>query len=234
MSGIKRVVVAGNNWIACEVLRFLLKQDVDILALPEGKDMVAWDQGWECPFALAARYLEKLNPRLAVKEGPVKDWEGDLRLWKPDLFLSCRVTKRLPKAILDIARVGSLNIHYGMLPRYGGIQPIPWAIWNEEKEVGVTWHKMAPELDLGSVVDQQGVPIGPKDTAHTMYVKANQVALVMFKRLWPEMEAAVAAAKPMNTRAQLYYDAKDYEELKKMADLMKRAMDFSSDYERFV
>jgi methionyl-tRNA formyltransferase len=67
--------------------------------------------------------------------------------------------------ILALAVHGGINVHDGMLPRYGGFAPINWAVANGEVEAGVTAHVMTRDLDLGDIVVQRRVPIGFTDTA---------------------------------------------------------------------
>ena len=71
----------------------------------------------------------------------------------------------LPKAILEAPRLGCLNVHASLLPRWRGAAPIQRAILNGDAETGVTIMQMDEGLDTGPMLLREAVPIGPKTTA---------------------------------------------------------------------
>jgi len=71
----------------------------------------------------------------------------------------------LPKAVLDVPRRGSINVHGSVLPRYRGAAPIAWAIIRGETETGITTFQMDPGMDTGDVFLTETMPIGPDETA---------------------------------------------------------------------
>ena len=70
---------------------------------------------------------------------------------KPELIVVAAYGKILPKEILDLPRLGCINVHSSLLPRYRGAAPINWAILNGETETGVTIMYMAEGLDTGEI-----------------------------------------------------------------------------------
>jgi methionyl-tRNA formyltransferase len=75
----------------------------------------------------------------------------------------------LPAAVLEAPRLGCLNIHASLLPRWRGASPIQHAILAGDTETGVTIIRLVPELDAGPVLLQRAVPIGPETTAETLH-----------------------------------------------------------------
>ncbi len=71
--------------------------------------------------------------------------------------LSTRVLSHFPR--------GGINVHDGLLPRYGGFAPINWAIANGEPEIGVTAHEISDGFDLGPIIVQRRLSVGPDETA---------------------------------------------------------------------
>ena len=65
----------------------------------------------------------------------------------------------LPPAILDLPRLGCVNVHTSLLPKYRGAAPIQWAILNGDSETGVTIMKMDAGMDTGPILAQQATPI---------------------------------------------------------------------------
>lgn len=87
----------------------------------------------------------------------------------PDLIVANNWRTWLPPEIFDLPPHGTLNIHDSLLPAYAGFSPLIWALINGEPEVGVTAHRMDGELDMGDVLLQRSVPVGPKDTATDLF-----------------------------------------------------------------
>lgn len=86
-----------------------------------------------------------------------------------DAIVSTNWRTRLPGELLTTAKLGALNVHDALLPKFSGFGAINWAIREHESETGVTVHLMEPELDTGPVVVQRVVPIGDHDTATEIY-----------------------------------------------------------------
>lgn len=81
-----------------------------------------------------------------------------------ELGLSISYNQILRRALLDVPRLGVLNFHAGMLPRYRGRNVINWAIINGEEEIGITAHLVDEGIDTGAIVLQRALPIGWTDT----------------------------------------------------------------------
>jgi methionyl-tRNA formyltransferase len=75
----------------------------------------------------------------------------------------------LPKSILEIPRLGCINVHASLLPKYRGAAPINWAVARGETKTGVTIMKMDPGMDTGPMLHVREMPIGEDDTAETIY-----------------------------------------------------------------
>ncbi len=81
-----------------------------------------------------------------------------------DVFVLASYGRILPKSLLDLPRVGSLNVHPSLLPKYRGATPIQTALRNGETETGVTIMLMDDGMDTGDVVLQERVPIEPGES----------------------------------------------------------------------
>ncbi len=90
-----------------------------------------------------------------------------LRALEPDLMLCWGFPWKIPQAALDVAPLGSVNLHPALLPRHRGPIPIAWAFRSGEGEIGITWHRMDAELDTGGILAQSSVPIEPEDAEIT-------------------------------------------------------------------
>jgi methionyl-tRNA formyltransferase len=98
---------------------------------------------------------QKVNSRTFVRQ------VGELA---PDLNISVSYDQIFRHSILDIARLGFINLHAGNLPYYRGRNAINWAIINGEEKIGLTAHFVDEGIDTGNIVLQCSLPIGWTDT----------------------------------------------------------------------
>ncbi len=106
-----------------------------------------------------------LQPEKAGRE----EFVEQIRELSPDLFVVVAYGHILSKKILSIPRIGAINIHASLLPKYRGAAPIQWAIINGEKETGVTTMWMDVGMDTGDMLMSSRVTIEPDDTAAALH-----------------------------------------------------------------
>ena len=87
----------------------------------------------------------------------------------PDLIVVAAYGRILPQEILDYPRLGCINVHSSLLPKYRGSAPIHWAILNGDAESGVTIMNVVLELDAGDIISQAVTPIDPDETVETLH-----------------------------------------------------------------
>lgn len=97
----------------------------------------------------------------------------------PDMIISVYFQHILGKKLLSAPKIGALNIHPSLLPRYRGISPVFWALANAEKESGVTVHFINGGIDSGDIVSQKTIPITPTDTEHSLFLKCSMEGALM-------------------------------------------------------
>ena len=98
-----------------------------------------------------------------------------LRAVQPDMIVVAAYGQILPKEILDLPRLGCLNVHTSLLPKYRGAAPIQWAVLNDEAETGVTIMKMDAGLDTGDILAQQATRFVADDNAATLHDRLAQM-----------------------------------------------------------
>ncbi len=90
---------------------------------------------------------------------------GRLRAAQADLLVVCDYGEILKPATLAVARMGGINLHGSLLPKYRGAAPVQWAVLNGDAETGNTVIQMTPGLDAGPCLGVQRVAIDPDETA---------------------------------------------------------------------
>jgi len=77
--------------------------------------------------------------------------------------------RMLPRVIWDMPRLGTMNLHGSLLPKYRGAAPINWAVIKGEKETGVTTFLLKQKIDTGDILQQKSLPIGENETTGEVY-----------------------------------------------------------------
>ena len=96
-----------------------------------------------------------------------------------DLFVVVAYGKIMPERVINLAKFGTINVHYSLLPKYRGATPTESAILNGDDTTGVTIQQMVYKLDAGDILATKEVAIDPTDTTLTLRAKLNQEALTL-------------------------------------------------------
>ena len=108
---------------------------------------------------------ERRIPLLQPHRVREPDAQLALRDLAPDLQVVVAYGQILPRSVIDIGRLGTVNVHASLLPRFRGAAPIQWAIARGETETGVSTMQIDEGLDTGPVLLQRATPIGRDETA---------------------------------------------------------------------
>ena len=92
----------------------------------------------------------------------------ELRDLQPDVIAVVAYGKILPQRVLDIPKLGAINIHASILPRLRGAGPVQWAILNGFSETGVTGMYMDAGMDTGDIIEIRRTPIDPDENAQSL------------------------------------------------------------------
>lgn len=121
------------------------------------------------PSPMKARAVQLKVPVYQPSSLKGSDEQAELADLKPDLMIVVAYGLILPKAVLDIPRLGCWNIHASLLPRWRGAAPIQRAIAAGDEETGVCLMQMAAGLDTGPVLACRSTPIGIEETAGELH-----------------------------------------------------------------
>jgi methionyl-tRNA formyltransferase len=99
------------------------------------------------------------------------EFRDQLAAIRPDAIIVVGYGRIIPQWMIDLPRLGNLNLHASLLPKYRGAAPIQWAIANGESVTGVTTMRIDAGLDTGDILMQREISIGLDDTADTLGLK---------------------------------------------------------------
>ena len=93
----------------------------------------------------------------------------EIKKLEPDVICVVAYGKILPKEILEIPKLGCINVHGSLLPKYRGAAPIQWAVINGEKVTGVTTMYMDVGMDTGDMILKEKTEIAPDETTGELW-----------------------------------------------------------------
>lgn len=160
-----RIVFLGSGAFAIPSFEALLEAGHDVAALVTQPDR---EKGRGR--ALAAPPLKPVaqGRGVPVMQPPrIKDPQVQERLRSiaPDVQVVVAYGQIIPRSVIDIPRLGTVNVHASLLPRYRGAAPVQWALAEGERETGVTTMLIDEGLDTGPILLARATPIGEEETA---------------------------------------------------------------------
>lgn len=175
MSQALRIVFAGTPEFAAEHLKALLDTPFEIVAVYTQPDR---------PAGRGQKLMPSPVKQLAVEHGlPVLQpptlrdpaAQAELAALKPDLMVVVAYGLILPQVVLDIPRLGCINSHASLLPRWRGAAPIQRAVEAGDAESGVTVMQMEAGLDTGPMLLKVSTPISAEDTGGSLHDRLAQL-----------------------------------------------------------
>ena len=127
-----------------------------------------------------------------------------LREINPDIIVVVAYGKILPKAVLDIPKLGCVNGHASLLPEYRGASPIQWCIVCGEKVTGVTTMLMDEGMDTGDILETAEVEIGQEETAEELFDRLAEISADLMVSTLKGLEKGEITPKPQNHNEATY------------------------------
>ena len=125
-----------------------------------------------------------------------------MRAWQPDLGVVAAYGRIIPEHLLAIPRLGMINVHASLLPRYRGAAPIHRAVIDGESETGITIMRIVKELDAGAMFARATRPIGPDETSDVVEAALAELGANLLARVVEQIAAGTAREEPQDpTRA---------------------------------
>jgi len=136
-----------------------------------------------------------------IKSDSARDF---LQRVAPDVIVIIAYGQIIPAHLLDIPRLGWINLHASLLPKYRGAAPIQWAIVNGETRTGVTTMRIDPGLDTGPILLQRELAIGPDETAPQLSARLAELGAPLMAETLRSLADGSLVPKPQdNSQATL-------------------------------
>jgi methionyl-tRNA formyltransferase len=170
-----KIVFMGTPEFAVASLDILIKNGYDVVGVITATDKLGGRGGKQLLQSAVKQYAVANNlPVLQPEKLKNSEFVEALRGLKADLFIVVAF-RMLPEIVWTMPRLGTMNLHGSLLPRYRGAAPINWAIIKGEKETGVTTFFLKHEIDTGDVLFTTTIPISPDMTAGELHDNMMQI-----------------------------------------------------------
>lgn len=204
-----RILFFGYSEVGYECLSLLLERGDNVVALFTHEDN-PHEKIWFKTPAVAAR--EKGIPIFTPEKVNTPEGIEQIAALKPDLILSVYYRNMISSKILALPPLGAFNMHGSLLPKYRGRAPINWAVLHGEPRIGMTLHRMVKAADAGAIVDQDGVDLGPRDTAEQAFRKVLPCARRVLARQIDALLAGTARETPQDEAQATYFGGRKPED----------------------
>jgi methionyl-tRNA formyltransferase len=199
-----RAVFMGTPDFAVPSLRALLESGAQVVGVVTQPDRPVGRKRVLTPTPVKVEAEKHGIPVLQPERLRRAEAVAELAALQPDLIVTAAYGQILPKSVLELPRLGCINIHASLLPKYRGGAPIHHAVMNGDQVTGVTIMYMAEGLDTGDMISRVEVPIEDTDTAGSMFDKLSVAGAELFKRTLPDLLAGRVQAVPQNDAQAVY------------------------------
>ncbi|MBD0315190.1 MAG: methionyl-tRNA formyltransferase [Nitrospiraceae bacterium] len=166
-----RIVFMGTPQFAVPSLKALLKSDDEVVGVVTQPDRPKGRGHALAPPPIKVIAESVGIPVLQPQKIRTPDFLERLAAWSPDLIAVTAFGRILHAPILHLPRMGCVNVHGSLLPKYRGAAPVQWAVINGESETGITTMLMDEGMDTGPMLLQEPLAITQEDTAGSLALR---------------------------------------------------------------
>ena len=188
-----KIIFMGTPDFAKESLEAVYNAGYEILTVvtnpdrPQGRGMKLKPSPVK-EFALE-KGLNVMQPERIKKN---EEFINKIKELNPDVICVVAYGKILPKEILEIPKLGCINVHGSLLPKYRGAAPIQWAVLNGDKETGITTMYMDEGMDTGDMILKETVQIGDNETTGELWDRLSKIGGELLVETLKEIENGTA------------------------------------------
>lgn len=201
-----RLIYFGTPRFAAYILEYLLKEGAEIIAVVSRPDKPQKRSAEPIPTPVKKLALVHNLPVYQPKKVSDPEFANFLKSLNADLFVVAAFAEILKDNVLEIPKLGCINVHASLLPKYRGAAPIERCVMAGEKESGITIMKMALELDAGDILAVVKTPILEEMTAGELSETLSHLGAPALWKVIQELEKG--ATHPIKQEASLSTYAK--------------------------
>jgi len=218
-----KIIFAGTPDFAVPALQVLLKSGHEICAVYTQPDRPAGRGRTLRPSPIKTLALSENVPVYQPESFKAEADIAQLRALQADLMVVVAYGLILPQAVIDTPRLGCINIHGSLLPRWRGAAPIHRALMAGDSETGITIMRIIKQLDAGDMLHKEYLSIQATDTASDLHDKLAQLGAVGLEKVIGQIVAGTVQAQPQQEALVTY--AHKLEKTEAMLDWSKSALE---------
>lgn len=199
-----RVVFFGSPAFAVPSLEALLREGWPVAAVTTQPDKARGRGLKPSPGPVKAVALSHGIPVLQPERLKTEEFLSEIARLAPDLGVVAAYGKILPQALLDIPRLGMVNVHASLLPRWRGASPVHRAVMAGDPETGVCIMRVVKELDAGGVFSVARRAIGPDETSEEVERDLAVLGAQLLVSTLPALASGSASETPQDERGVAY------------------------------
>ena len=189
----KKILFMGTPDFAKESLKCLVEAKHNILAVVTNPDKPQ-GRGMKMVASPVKQYALENGLEIYQPEKVRNNTEfiEKMKALKPDVICVVAYGKILPQELLDIPKLGCINVHGSLLPKYRGAAPIQWAVLNGDKTTGITTMYMDIGMDTGDMILKEEVDIGEDETTGELWERLSKIGGNLLVETLKEIEKGIA------------------------------------------
>lgn len=171
-----KILFMGTPDFAQESLKSIYDAGFEIIGVVTNPDK-SKGRGMKLAYSPVKEYALEKNLKIyqPIKIKNNTEFLDEIKTLAPDVICVVAYGKILPKEILEIPKLGCINVHGSLLPKYRGAAPIQWAVLNGDKTTGITTMYMNEGMDTGDMILKEEVEIGPEETTGDLWQKLSKI-----------------------------------------------------------
>ena len=171
-----KILFMGTPDFAQESLKSIYDAGFEIIGVVTNPDRPK-GRGMKLAYSPVKEYALEKNLKIyqPIKIKNNTEFLDEIKTLAPDVICVVAYGKILPKEILEIPKLGCINVHGSLLPKYRGAAPIQWAVLNGDKTTGITTMYMNEGMDTGDMILKEEVEIGPEETTGDLWQKLSKI-----------------------------------------------------------
>lgn len=188
-----RILFMGTPDFAAESLKCLYEAKYNIIGVVTNPDKPK-GRGMKMVASPVKEYALEKDLKVYQPERVRKNEEfiNEIKNLNPDLIVVVAYGKILPKEILDIPKLGCINVHASLLPKYRGAAPIQWAVINGDKVTGVTTMYMDIGMDTGDMILTKETKINEEETTGELWGRLSKMGGELLIETVKQIEQGIA------------------------------------------
>ena len=188
-----KILFMGTPDFAKESLEAVYNANYEILGVVTNPDKPK-GRGMKMIASPVKQFAEQIGLKvyqpIKVRNNP--EFIEEIKSLEPDVICVVAYGKILPKELLEIPKLGCINVHGSLLPEYRGAAPIQWAVLNGDKKTGITTMYMDVGMDTGDMILKEEVEIGEDETTGELWDRLSKIGGELLVKTLQQIEQGTA------------------------------------------